>query len=288
MKEKNEFDVKTETTLLPFLLEHVKGKSRNNIKSLLKREQIVVNGKPCRDFAKTLQPGQKVGILARAAQDAFEMPLPIIYEDGDIIAINKPAGMLSIASEKERAETAYHIVTDYMKAKHGGRIFVVHRLDRETSGVLLFAKNEKIKHALQDDWDSLSSLRSYTAVVEGAISPAEGTVKSWLKQTRTLLVYSSEREGDGKLAITNYKTVKSSNGYSLLDISLDTGRKNQIRVHMNDLGHPIIGDKKYGSRTNPLGRLALHAGRLCVRHPFSSAEMDFSAKTPTEFLRLFK
>jgi len=281
------FVVETETALLPFLLECFSGKSRNYVKGILKRGQIAVDGKPCTDYARVLRPGQRLEALLRI-DPAQEAPrVPVLYEDADIIVIDKPAGMLSVSTDKESGNTAYRIVNDYVQARGGARVFIVHRLDRETSGVLLLAKSEPVKRKLQENWDDCAVQRGYTAVVEGNVQPPEGKITSWLKQTATLLVYSSGKKGDGKLAVTNYRTLQASDEYSLLEISLETGRKNQIRVHMKDMGHPVAGDKKYGAHTNPFGRLALHAGVLVVRHPASGEEMRFESPVPGTWKKLY-
>ena len=284
MKKNAEFTVASDTTLLPFLLESFSGKSRNYVKGLLTRGQISVDGVKTTDYSRALKPGQRVTAQLIAPPPGYKMSIPVLYEDEDIIVINKPHGMLAIATDKERESTAYHIVRDYIASRtKSGRVFVVHRLDRETSGVMLLAKNEKTKLALQDNWDEAVLHRGYTAVVEGRVSEPSGTVKSWLRQTKTLLVYSAKREGDGKLAITNYRTLAATGEYSLLDISLATGRKNQIRVHMSDLGHPVAGDKKYGAKTDPLKRLALHASVLTIQYPSTGDPVTFEAKTPGGF-----
>ncbi|MCL2054911.1 MAG: RluA family pseudouridine synthase [Oscillospiraceae bacterium] len=215
--------------------------------------------------------------------------LPIIYEDKDIIVIDKPAGMLSVSTDKETQNTAYRIINDYVKRKHkSNRIWIVHRLDRDTSGVMLFAKSERVKLALQDNWEEVAVGREYVALVRGRVKPMEQKITSWLKQTKSLLMYSSNKEGDGKLAITNYKVRQTTAKYSLLDISLETGRKNQIRVHMKDIGHPVLGDKKYGGDgiTNPLGRLGLHASALTVKHPTTGEEMRFESNVPKCFMKI--
>ena len=288
MKKNPEFTVSTETALLPFLLTCLSHKSRNYAKGVLKRGQITVDGRVCTDYARPLSPGQRVGVLLSRSPSENKMSIPVIYEDDDLIVIDKPAGMLSISTDKESENTAYHIVTAYMKSRtKTGRVFIVHRLDRETSGVMLLAKSERIQMALQESWEDNAIRRGYIAVVEGEISPREGRISSWLKQTKTLLVYSSDRAGDGKHAITNYSALQVTDSYSLLDISLETGRKNQIRVHMKDLGHPVAGDKKYGAHTNPLGRLGLHAHILTVKHPITAENMTFEAKMPKIFLKPF-
>jgi len=211
----------------------------------------------------------------------------IIYEDKEIIVIDKPAGMLSVSTDKQDENTAYRLVNDYLRNKRG-RVWIVHRLDRETSGVMLFAKSEQIKLKLQDNWDNMAIKRGYIAVVEGRVKVPEKVITSWLKQTKSLLVYSSNREGDGKLAITNYKVLQTAKNYSLLELTLETGRKNQIRVHMKDIGHPVTGDKKYGAVKNPLHRLGLHASVLTVKHPATGEEIKFESPLPEAFTKLFK
>ncbi|MDR2558672.1 MAG: RluA family pseudouridine synthase [Oscillospiraceae bacterium] len=210
----------------------------------------------------------------------------IIYEDSDIIVIEKPAGMLSVSTDGQSENTACRLVSDYLKNKRG-RAWIVHRLDRDTSGVMLLAKSEKIKLKLQDNWEETALERSYIAVVEGKVKTPERRITSWLKQTKTLLVYSSRREGDGKLAVTNYRVLRISGKYSLLGITLETGRKNQIRVHMKDIGHPIAGDKKYGAATNPFNRMGLHANILSIKHPTSGEEMKFESAVPAAFMKIF-
>jgi 23S rRNA pseudouridine1911/1915/1917 synthase len=210
----------------------------------------------------------------------------IIHEDRDIIVIEKPAGMLSVSTDRQSEDTAYRFVNEYLTNKRE-RVWIVHRLDRDTSGVMLFAKSERVKLILQSDWDGMAIKRGYIAVVEGRVKPAERKITSWLKQTKTLFVYSSEREGDGKIAVTNYRVLQKAKYYSLLEITLETGRKNQIRVHMKDIGHPIAGDKKYGAVTNPLNRVGLHASVLVIKHPASGEEMKFESALPVAFTKMF-
>jgi len=257
------------------------------VKGILTRGQVLVDGESCKDYARPLLPGQEITVLHRVPVISAKMDISIIYEDDDMIVIDKPAGMLSISTDKERTKTAYHIVNDYMKSRSkSDRVFIVHRLDRETSGVMLLAKNQRIKHALQEHWDELALRRGYIAVVEGKVLPPEGTITSWLKQTKTLLVYSSKEKGRGKMAVTEYCTLQSTDSHSLLDISLKTGRKNQIRVHMQDIGYPIVGDKKYGTLTNPIGRLCLHASVLQIKHPFTGEELYFESVVPGAFMKV--
>ena len=288
MKKNPTFQVNTESELLPFLLDCLSNKSRNYVKGLLKRGQITVNGKACTDYACALSPGQQIEILLQVAPARDKLALPVIYEDNDLIVIDKPAGMLSVSTDKESGDTAYHLVSRYVKARNkSGQVFIVHRLDRDTSGVLLLAKSESIKRSLQENWNDNVLQRRYMAVVEGVVATPEQRIVSWLKQTKTLLVYSSHNKGDGKMAITNLKALQITAQYSLLELALETGRKNQIRVHMKDIGHPIAGDKKYGARTDPFGRLGLHASVLIIRHPSTGAQMRFESPPPGAFFKGF-
>lgn len=283
------YPVVQEDTLLSFLLANVKGKSRNNLKSLLTRRLVAVDGRPEHRFDHPLSPGQTVTILSVSAPERDSLPFEILHEDEHLIAINKPAGLLSIANEKEKERTAYHMVTDYVKNQNmDNRLFVIHRLDKETSGVLIFARDEETKRLFQDGWNERVIRRGYTAVVEGVPEESKGTVRSYLVETATHMVFSGDPGPNAKEAVTHYRTLKTGGGFALLDVEIDTGRKNQIRVHMKDLEHPIAGDKRYGARTNPLGRLCLHAGELILRHPLTGEELTFRARTPKEFHRLFR
>lgn len=276
--------------LMKFLLEKLPDQGRNNIKSLLTHRQVMVDGQVQSQYNHPLQIGQEVVIKWSLVRDDEAIKgLKIIYEDAEIIIIDKPAGLLSMASDKEKVLTAYHQLTDHVRLSNPeNRIFIVHRLDRDTSGVMMFAKNEEIKHLLQDDWKEVVVDRAYVAVVEGRVSQKDGTIRSWLKESKTKLMYSSSQPGDGLEAVTHYKVLQASADYSLLEIRLETGRKNQIRVHMKELGHSIIGDKKYGATSNPIGRLGLHAHILAFRHPISGELMRFETEVPKKFSRLCK
>jgi 23S rRNA pseudouridine1911/1915/1917 synthase len=284
---KNELLVTNNDTLLNFLLNNIKNKSKNNVKTLLKNGNIFINNKSNTKFDHPLKKGDIIEIRY-SVEVNDKSKIDIIYEDNDIIVINKPAGLLSIATDNEKEMTAYNLVSNYLKNrdKHN-KVFVIHRLDKDTSGVLMFAKNERIKDMYQDNWNDLVKIRGYVAIVEGKIAK-DGTVKSWLKETKTNLVYSSNREGDGKEAITNYHIIKSNNNYSLLEIDIKTGRKNQIRVHMKDINHSIVGDKKYGSTSDPLKRLGLHANLLELTNPLTKKILHFEVSVPNSFNKLFK
>ena len=210
--------------------------------------------------------------------------IKILYEDKSIIVVSKPSNLLTISTTNEKDRTMFHKVLEYERKKNkNNKVFIVHRLDKDTSGILVFAKNEKVKKILQNNWNDVK--RYYIAIVEGVPSKKQDTIKSYLKETKTLMTYSNNK--DGKLAITKYNVLKSNKKYSLLDIEILTGRKNQIRVHMQDIGHPIIGDKKYSAATNPINRLGLHAYKITLKHPITSEEMTFEDKIPKEFIDLF-
>ena len=284
-----QFKVKKECELLEFLLETFSNQSRNSVKSLLSSHRVSVDGAPTSQFNFKLYPEDTVIISNAPIRRKTRSNLPIIYEDDEIIVINKPSGLLSIASDNEKNSTAYRMLSDYVqqKDKHN-RIFVVHRLDEDTSGVLMVAKNVKIQQALQEHWNDIVKKRGYYAIVEGVMEKKSDTIKSYLKKNSQNLMYSSKKVGDGQLAITHYKVIKNNDKYSLLDVNIDTGRKNQIRVHLGERGHHIIGDDKYGEPANPIKRLGLHAYELDLIHPFTGKLMKFTSPMPKEFQALFE
>ena len=283
------YPVEQPDTLLPFLLAHVAGKSRNNVKSLLSRRLVAVDGRPVSRFDTPLAPGQVVTILPESAPKDEPLPFPILFEDEHLVVVNKPAKLLSVANDQEKQRTAYRIVTDYVRTQNvGNRIFVIHRLDRDTSGVLMFAKDAQTKELFQARWNEIVTRRGYKAVVEGVPRERQASLRSYLVETKTHLVFSGSPGPGAKEAITNYQVERTGNGYALLDISIDTGRKNQIRAQMHELGHPVAGDKQYGARTNPIGRLCLHAGELSFLHPLTGEPTTFTAKTPRDFNRVFR
>ena len=287
-KPNTELNVEQESGLLEFLIINLSKQSRNNVKSLLSHREILVNEKVVTKFDHLLKAGDKVEVNWSLSRDNGQKSLlDIIYEDSDIIVINKPAGLLSIATNKENIRTAYHMLMEYVRIDNPkNRIFVVHRLDRDTSGIMVSAKNEKMKLLLQDNWADIISKRGYVALIEGELETPKGTVRSWLRETQTHFMYSSATDGDGQEAITDYEVMSANINYSLVDIRLQTGRKNQIRVHMKDMGHSIAGDKKYGGATNPLNRLCLHAYILEVKHPVTGKIMCFETEIPRKFISL--
>lgn len=278
-----------EIELLDFLVEKRIKKSRNAIKSLLAHKQVVINKQVVTQYNFLLKAGDTV-IIERhdhSRDKKLLKSVQIIFEDDYLVVIDKEAGLLSIATEREKRETAYSIVSNYIKqADHEARIFVLHRLDRETSGLMMFAKSEKIQEIMQKKWDELITARSYQAIVEGKVEPNEGTIVSWLTENKNFKMFSSPKDNGGQKSITHYKTLTSNKHYSLLSLNLDTGRKNQIRVHLESLGHPIIGDKKYGSHHNPLRRMALHAYELSFIHPITGKKYEFKSLIPLKMRAL--
>ncbi len=287
------FKVKRSNTLLPFLIEHL-NTSRNNCKTLLSNHLVMVNGYVITKFDYNLALDDEVKILKKRIDNADNkrtekrerMPrIEIIYEDKDFIAINKPNGVLSVESDKDN-NSAFSIISKYLQAK-GERPYIIHRIDKETSGVLVFAKNPKIHSILRLHWNDYVKQREYHAVVEGRMS-GKNTIVNYIKYNQNNIAYITKNREDGEKAITHYEVLKSNSEYSLLDIHIDTGRKNQIRVTMLDLGHPIVGDDKYKANKNTLKRLALHATRLEIINPINNELMIFDTKYPGLFNNLFK
>ncbi len=281
--------VKEQNTLLPFLIESLKDQSRTTVKSLLSHNQITIKNRVIKKFDHLLEPGDEVCINWETGKQTLDNPLlKIVFEDKHLIVVEKSAGLLSIATKKERIKTAYSILSEYVKKLHpGNKIFVVHRLDRETSGLMLFAKNEEVQYRMQNNWKFAVNQRKYIAVVEGKLETGDGTgigvVKSYLWESKALIVYSSNNPEDGQLAVTKYSVLRNNDNYSLVEFELETGRKNQIRVQMNSIGYPLVGDLKYGGHESKLKRLALHAHVLSFTHPVTGEYHAFETPVPASF-----
>ena len=274
--------VKENEILIEFLKKMFSNLSKNSVKSLLHNEKVFVNGNMTTKYNYELNIGDVVEIREKVAKN-----IDIIYEDKNIIVINKPSGLLTVATEKEKNKTAYHLIMEYLKKKNkNNRIFIIHRLDKDTSGIIMFAKNERAKHLYQDNWNDIVKKRCYYAVIDGKMENKEGTIKSYLKENGNM-VYSV-KDRSGKLAITEYKVLKERKNISLLDINLKTGRKNQIRVHMKENKTPILGDLKYGEKSKLINRLALHAYKLELVNPVTKKLLTFEINMPNEFKMLFK
>ena len=286
--------------LLEFLLKKM-NTSRNNVKNLLSHHMVLVSGSPVSQYNLMLAKDDEVKITKKPItnmprikndiKNKKDKPkrvyLDIVYEDDDFIAINKPQGLLSVESDKER-ECAFSYVLEYMQDNDPtSRPFVLHRIDKETSGVLVFAKNVKIHSILRLKWNELIQTREYYAMVEGTLKEKEGRITSYLKENQNNMVYSTQ-DPSGQKAVTDYKVKKENGQYSLLSVLIYTGRKNQIRVHMQDLGHPIVGDEKYGYTKNPLKRLGLHASKLEFLHPITGKLISIKAPVPSIFYGPFE
>jgi len=284
-----QFTVRDADTLLPFLLKVFPGKPRTGLKQMLQGGRVAVDGKTVTRHDFILNAGMIVTIGAPASKPSVSIPgIKILFEDESIIAIDKPSGLLTVGTEKEKTNTAYSLLSHYVKTENkSNKIFIVHRLDRETSGVLVFARNTMVRDVLQE-YCNENHKREYAALVCGRVEEPKGRIESWLKENANLQVYSSMRPDDGQHAITHWELVQHNENFSLLKVIPETGRRNQIRVHLCDIGFPIVGDRRYGNGQNPIGRLGLHATLLAFVHPVSGKMMQFESPIPGSFLRMVK
>ncbi len=277
--------VNKDSELLEYLYEHL-DMPKKRVKQYLVHGAVYVNEDRVTQYNYPLVAGMKI-MIDTNSKNSRNLPFSIIFEDDHLLVVNKPSGLLTIATEKEKERTLYHIVRDYVVSKNPhGRIFIVHRLDKDTSGIVLFAKDEKTKNQLQENWNDYVSLREYTAIVCGHPKEESGQIVQYLKETKTNLVYVSPRE-DGKKAITNYSVLKTNDKYSMLKVTIETGRKNQIRVAFASKKMPILGDKKYGEKSK-VNRLYLHANRLKIYYPVIKKDILFETSIPTEFKKMMQ
>lgn len=278
------FEVTEATDLLPFLGEKMPDRKRTALKQMLAHNQIRVGGNVTSRATQPLQPGDRVEVnLTREFRQFTHRRLRIVYEDNDIIVVNKGYGLLSMGDDTGRdRETAYSILRDYLKWAHAdNKLFIVHRLDRDTTGLMVFAKTIEAKEALQHNWNNMVLERKYLCLVEGTPEPADGVVRTRLAENTRHEVYALPADAqEGQLAVTRYRTLGTRRGLTLVECELDTGRKNQIRVHMKELGTPISGDRRYGGHTSPLHRMCLHAQTLRFVHPTTRRDMRFTTPNP--------
>lgn len=274
--------------LMAFLLTRLPQTGRRKAKLLLAHGQVSVRGSVVTQYNHALRVGDEVRIRwDKVEVKAGPGNVRILFEDEHLIVVDKPAGLLTMATTQEKEHTAYRQLMDHLQQSDSTqRVYIVHRLDRDTSGVLLFAKSADVQEALQAHWREAVAERIYAVLVEGRVRNSAGTVTSWLKESRTLHVHSSRVPNGGRKSITHYRVLQSSDDYSLLEVRLETGRKNQIRVHMQDLGHSIVGDRKYGAKDNPIGRLGLHAQTLAFVHPRTQETLRFETEIPKKFRAL--
>ena len=279
-----EFIVRKDGELLDYLVNNT-DLSRKNLKKYLEHGCIFVNNNSTTKYNYKVYTGNKIFIDTNSKKNT--LPFRIIFEDDHIIVVDKPSGLLTISTDKEKEKTLYHIVREYLVSKDKrNKVFIVHRLDKDTSGVVIFSKDEKTKNLLQNNWNEFVKLREYTLVCHGKLKDDKKRVINYLKETKTKLVYTTSKN-KGIEAITNYEVIKSNDKYSLVKVFLETGRRNQIRVCFSDLGNPILGDKTYGIKDN-LHRLYLHANRLKIYYPYIKKEILFESSIPIEFKKIIK
>jgi len=273
--------------LLEWLLVALAPTNRTRVKQVLRSGRVTVNGTPVTRHDHPVRPGDKVCITRDAPPPSAERTeLAVVHEDAQLVVIDKPAGLLTVATESEKTDTAFVRLSAYLAARRAGRPFVVHRLDRDTSGLLLFARSAEGRDELQDNWDRVT--KTYLAVVEGVPDPADGVVANYLTEGRDLRVRASRHAGpDAKHAVTRYKVRETRGRYSLVEVDLETGRKHQIRVHMAGLGCPVAGDPVYAATTDPARRLCLHAWRLGFDHPFTGERVELESPLPAALSRAF-
>jgi 23S rRNA pseudouridine1911/1915/1917 synthase len=274
-------------TLLDAVGEVYPDSSKTSLRQILQSGRVRVNGEVEKDAKLQLDSDDVLDIAQKSDRQALPPGLLILHEDVDVIVVFKANGLLTVATERERENTAQAWLNTYLGARREERIHVVHRLDRETSGVLVFAKNFHAREQLKEQFAAHTVDRIYIAIIEGVMHPLAATIRSYLFERKDLRMVSVDARPDAKLAITHYRTVKTSAAYSMLEVRLETGRKNQIRAHLSEAGHPVVGDQMYGSTVNPLGRLGLHAKLLGFAHPTSGRKMVFTAPLPKQFRSIF-
>ncbi len=283
------FKVVEPAQLIAFIMEKMHGMSRNRAKALISNRVVLVNNAITTHPLAELKPGDVVQLDRSKHKKSFHCKeLDIVFEDPYLFIIDKHPGLLSM-SNNSRQQTVQTVLNRYLE-KGGGRntSHLVHRLDRDTSGLMVYAKDVQTQQSLINSWQQLVSDRRYLALVEGEFEQTRGRIQSWLTEDKKFVTHSSPVDNGGKYAVTHYNVLASSNGYSLVECELETGRKNQIRVHMADLGHPVVGDRKYGSAEDPMRRLGLHAYMLCFTHPVTGKHMRFETPVPFCFEKLLK
>ena len=281
------FKVVEPVQLIVFVMEKMHGMSRNRAKALISNRVVLVNNTITTHPLAELKPGDVVQLDRSKHKKSFHCKeLDIVFEDPYLFVIDKHPGLLSM-SNNSRQQTVQTVLNRYLE-KGGGRntSHLVHRLDRDTSGLMVYAKDVQTQQSLINGWQQLVSDRRYLALVEGEFQQTRGRIQSWLTEDKKFVTHSSPVDNGGKYAVTHYNVLASSNGYSLVECELETGRKNQIRVHMADLGHPVVGDRKYGSDEDPMRRLGLHAYMLCFTHPVTGKHLRFETPVPFCFEKL--
>ena len=287
--EYTHYEVRKEQPLLEYLLETIEGQSRSRIKATLQGRGIKVDGKVVTQFDFPLRPGMKVAVSKTKRNDRFKSRyVKIVYEDRHLVVVEKEIGILSMAAGHASLNVKAVLDKYFAQTRQKCRAHVVHRLDRDTSGLMVYAKDMETEQILEHNWHDIVFDRRYVAVVSGEVLDEGGTIANWLKDNKAYFTYSSPVDNGGKYAVTHFHTLARTTDHSLLEFKLETGRKNQIRVHAADMGHPVCGDAKYGNGDDPLHRLCLHAYMLCFYHPITGEPMEFTTPVPTQFRKLFQ
>lgn len=279
--------VKENAPLLEYLINNV-SESRSKLKATLQGRGIAVNGRMVTQFDYQLKAGDKIIISRHKKQNQFKSRyVKIVYEDRWLVVVEKNIGILSMAAGHSSLNVKSVLDDYFLKSRQKCRAHVVHRLDRDTSGLMVYAKNIETEQILEHNWHQIVYDRRYVAVVSGEMEQNNGTIANWLKDNKAYITYSSPTDNGGKYAVTHFQVLNRTTEHSLVEYKLETGRKNQIRVHSADMGHPVCGDMKYGNGDDPLHRLCLHAYMLCFTHPVTGEPMEFSTPIPTAFRSLF-
>lgn len=283
-----DFTVREESTLLEWLLGNIK-ESKTKVKATLKNSGVKVNGKFRTQFDFPLHSGDKVSVSKSKQNNTFRSKfIKLVYEDQYLVVIEKNVGILSMAAGHSTLNVKTVLDDYFRRTRQHCTAHVVHRLDRDTSGLMIYAKDMQTEQILEHDWHNIVYDRRYVAVVSGEMEDDEGTIANWLKDNRAYITYSSPVDNGGKYAVTHFRVLDRTARHSLVEYRLETGRKNQIRVHSADMGHPVCGDVKYGNGDNPVGRLCLHAYKLCFYHPINHRRMEFETEIPADFRKLLK
>lgn len=270
-----------EESLLDALAQLSPGSSKNTLRSWIKEGRVQIDEETAKNSAIRVHKGQVITLGQR--KKMIRSALPILYEDNDLVVIDKPSGLLSVSTAFEKGETAHALLKAHFRPR---KVFVVHRLDQDTSGVMVFALNQATCDQFKELFEAHNIERAYTAIVEGRMPESKGTWRSYQLEDKQYVVHETDQPEKGRLAVTHFKTLASTRRYSWLELQLETGRKNQIRVHCQSAGYPIVGDKKYGAKTSPIKRLCLHAHFLGFKHPTTKKMMRFDSPVPDEFYRL--
>jgi 23S rRNA pseudouridine1911/1915/1917 synthase len=281
--------ISTSGTLLELLRQLIPGASNRTLRQMLEQERVRVNGKAVKMAGHPIDAGSAIEIGPRKEEPKLPAGLEILFEDRAILILYKPSGLLTVSTPGEKGNNAFALLKKHLKERDGSQnLQIVHRLDRFASGLLVFAKSEEVRACLKDLFRDHDIRRRYWAIVEGNVRRDSGTIRSYLAERKDFRVYSVQEGESGQLAVTHYRVLNRVPGFSLLEVTLETGRKNQIRVHLSEMGHPVVGDRAYGSGKNPIGRLGLHAFHLGFTHPTGNKPVEFKTEPPPEFLPYMK